>query len=538
MTKKKNTTKDLPEEKELSIEEVFNVLDFAKSYATGQLYPGAITPQLLSSAMKDISFTPKELTEDDLTNALKDPKNSESELRQFMEHLEIVSMPVKKILNYMLSQLAFDLTYTVNGALEETDYKSPAYKKSEKMLQSFLDDFNYLFYFKNAVKQMLRNETYVFCPRDDGEKIVLQELPLDRCYITGRWDYGFLVSFDFQYFLQPGVDIRFFPKFFRDKYNELFSGKESEYIPPINPDKRGGLTSRFAWYVDLPPDVAWVFKFDTSLTAAVPYFSGLLPEFIQQPTMRALQKNINMAVASRMILGQVPMRTDSRTSVKDMIAIDAITLGKFLALVQSAISEAIKITAAPLQNMKSVEFKAENDVYDEFLKTGISSSGANSAIVYSSDLKANAIESQLSFQSDSKIMEALYEQFNLFMEYQINVRTDKSAGGGGHKFSPRFEGNDYYLDRQQRFDYAMGMVERGIVLPQKIAAARGMKPHELIRMMTEAKAQGFVDMLTPVSLASQQEKDTGRPKKKDSELNDSGVGTRGEAANIAKGGKE
>jgi hypothetical protein len=44
--------------------------------------------------------------------------------------------------------------------------------------------------------EMLRNETFFFNPRFDGDKYVLQELPANPTYtkITGRWDYGLFFS--------------------------------------------------------------------------------------------------------------------------------------------------------------------------------------------------------------------------------------------------------------------------------------------------------------------------------------------------------
>ena len=51
---------------------------------------------------------------------------------------------------------------------------------------------------------MLRNDAYFGLLRDTGEKVILQELPSDYCKITGRWENGFLFSFNMQWFLQPG----------------------------------------------------------------------------------------------------------------------------------------------------------------------------------------------------------------------------------------------------------------------------------------------------------------------------------------------
>ena len=52
---------------------------------------------------------------------------------------------------------------------------------------------------------------------------------------------------------------------------------------------------------------------------------------------------------------------------------------------------------------------------------------------------------------------------------------------------------------------AMELLDKGIVLPQKIAAAMRMKPAELRRQMEEASAMDFVSKLTPPSFAQQKE---------------------------------
>ena len=531
-----------PEQDELTPERVFDMLEFSNVYAKSMMYPGAITPQMLSSAMKSISFMPLELTSDDLDKALKDPSNSESQLRDFMQHLEIVSMPAKRLVNYMHSMLAFDLTYTPKGSIEERDLKSTSYKKCQAVLDDFLDDFNYKFYLRNAVKQMIRNETYVFCPRDDGDKFILQELPLDRCMITGRFDYGFIISFDMAYFLQPGVDIRYYPKFFKEKYKDMFQGSEKGYMPAINSSYRGGSSGQSALWVDVPPDVAFAFKLDPSLVTSIPYFSGLFSDLINQPLMRTLQKNVNMSAASKLILGKVPMR-DMKTNIRDAIAIDADTLAKFLALIQSALSESIKLSAAPLEDLKGVSFDSENELYSSYLKTTIDSSGVNSSMVYSGDLKANAIETQLAFQSDSKIMEMLYEQFNLFMEYQIKRRIDeKIKTKEKYYFIPEFEGNDYDIDRKRRLDNAIELAQYGVVLPMKISAAMGMKPSTMRKMLLESKATKFVEELIPMVAGFNSSKESmngesGRPRKDDSDLSEAGAETRADGSNVAKGGK-
>ncbi len=523
--------KIVEKQEELPKEIVWNVLDFARSLTSG-LYPGLITPDLLSQRMKDISFQPLPVSEADLNSALANPKNSEESLRGFVENFEILSMPFKRILAYMASHLSLDLLYTVKNA-QSTDYKSSKFIKDQNIVYDYLDRFDYQFHFRNAIKQMLRNELYVAIVREDGEKIVLQELPLQYCKITSRWDYGLLASFNFYYFLQPGVDLDLYPSFFKRKFSDIFaSSNVQDYNPALPVELRGN--SQYVYWVDLPPEMGWVFKLDTSLITSIPFFSALMPDLLNQGIMRTLQKNLNMASAAKILFGEVPMLKDIKSAnVKDMIAIDPKTLGQFLNLVKTAIGDAVKIASAPLENMSVMDFKGNDELYDKYLRTALSSSGMDTALIYASQLKANLVDSQLSFQSDSKIMEQLlYPQFGNFMNYWINKKTKY------FKYNFWFEGNDYYLSRQQRLERANGLADKGIVLPQLYSSAIGMKPHDFIRMMQESKATKFTDMLTPIMPAGKglvgTEGGVGRPEKSDSELGDAGAQTKEAGGNIAR----
>lgn len=521
----------------ISDEQVWDFLNFSRVLASG-LYPGMLTPDLMNQRMKDTSFSPIALSSEDLKKALDDPKNSEESLRSMVEYMEILSSPFRRIIDYMESMLALDYTYTVTNVDEPSEYKSRGFKKDQKAVFDWLDRFDHQNHFRTISRQLLRNEIFVACLRDEGGQIVIQELPLQYCKITSKWDYGYLISFNFMYFVQAGVDIDLYPEFFKKKFSDLFDKKNNvqKYNPHVPPELRG--KSEYAYWVDLPPQVAFVFKLDPSITTAVPKYASLLPEFIDQNYIRSLQKAMLTSSSSKVLLGQVPMLKDTKTKIADMIAIDSTTLARFLALVKSSLSDSLKVAAAPLEDMKAISFEGDNELYDSWLRAAISSSGINSSLIYSSKLKANAIESQLSFQSDSLSLEqALYPQFNSFFNYFVGKIKDKKK----YKYQFEFEGNAYYLDRKQRFENAMSLANLGIVLPQKIAASQGMKPQSFIRMMEESKASGFTDLLTPMISAFQQSgnqnnESNGRPKKSDSELGDEGVETRSTGSNISRGG--
>lgn len=516
----------------VSKEEVFDVIKFASAmYGYGYNY-NLLTPDLLNQRIKDISFNPLSPTSANITDALNNAKNSEEQLRDYIEFFEILSMPLKRIFSYMTSHLALDLQYTVKNTMKDDEYNSNKYLKDKEILYEYFDKFDYRASFRNIAKQLLRNEICVVTPREDKETIVLQELPLQYCKITAKGRRAPLVSFNFYYFIQPGVDINLYPDFYKRKYVELFGGKDDvqKYNPSLPPELRGN--SEYNFWVDLPPTEGWVFKLDTSLMTAVPYFSAMLPLLINDQTMIALQKNINMASAAKILFGEVPMRKDEKgASVADMVALSPIQLGQFMALAKSAVGDAIKVSAAPLENMQSFSFDGDTDLLSKWIQTSLSMSGMDTSLIYSMQTKANLVDSQLSFESDSKIMEQqLYPQFAAFLDYWANIRTSK------YKYRFRLEGNDYYLNRTQRFDRAMQLSDKGIVLPQMISSAIGLLPQEFERMLQESRATGFADKLTPIISGFQMSgKDSGgRPTESDSELGEAGAQTRETGSNEVK----
>jgi hypothetical protein len=185
-----------------------------------------------------------------------------------------------------------------------------------------------------------------------------------------------------------------------------------------------------------------------------------------------------------------------------------------------------------LTGVQAISFATENELYSSYLKTALATSGVNTNLIFTSDVRPNAIESQLSLNVDENQMFSLYPQFEKFMSYHINKLTKN------FKFKINFEGTTFFNNRQQRFDKYTSLASTGIVLPQKIAASIGMNPFDFQRQLEEAQGTGWVDKLTPIISGFQQGKEeAGRPQKKDGDLSDSGAETRSVASNVGKGGK-
>ena len=510
----------------ISSENTKYVLEFAQSLvgSIGQQY---LSPQMINARIQDVTLNPSQATEADLIKALKSPKDSERLLQSFSQDFEIQSQIYKTLLEYQSNILAFDLTYDCINA-KYTDYSGTKYNKDLDKVKEFLDKFNYRREFKVATQEMIRNDTFFCTPRFEGEQYVLQELPnsVDWTLITGRWAYGLLFSFNMDWFMQQGVDIDFYPPFFKRKHREKKS--QTSYNPPVNPIYRG--RSSYIDWQDVPPDEGWAWKMNVSMATRLPLYSGLFLDLFEQPTMRALQKSVNMAEAAKLVIGEIPLlNKTTQASARDQFSISAKNLGEFLALVKAAIGSAIKTAAVPLTNIKGIDFESDNELYSSYIKTTLASAGVNTNLLFTSDVKQNAIESQLALNVDENQLIALYPDFEKFLNYHVNKITKS------FKFKFHFEGTNFYLNRAQRFEEQMTLVGQGIVLPQKIAASLGMDPFSFQRQLDEARANKFVDNLTPVTPGAQLsgKEGAGAPKKSDDKIKS--TDTKDSGSNIEKG---
>ena len=533
---------ELDKKDELTIKEVWDVLEFANQLTGGQIYPNILNPMLVNQQMKNITLNPLSTSESTVAQAMADPKNSEIQLQGMSQNFEVTSQLYKRLLSYLGDMLSFDFNYACINA-KYSDYSSAKYQKDLDELKKFMYAFDYKKEFGIVVRELLRNEAYFGCTRFDqgdskgGDKYALQELASSPAYtlITGRSPYCLLFSFNMYFFMQPGTDPNMFPPFFANKFSEFIHGGKriTAYDPSLSLNQRG--ESVWVYWQDIPvgkDPYGWCFKFNPEIATRVPYFSALFSELVQQPTFRALQKSINMSVASRLITGEVPMLKDAKAEVKDQFALSPNVLGQFLAVVKAGIGEALNATALPLNNVKGIEFKAENELYSSAMRNIAAISGVNSNLIYTNENRTNVTESLLSVGVDEQLMTKLYAQFNSYIEYYVNKRTSK------FKFKIEFEGTNNFSNRQQRFDKIMTLSDKGIILPNRIASAIGINPFVFQSELDEARASGFVDNLTPIISAFQMSgkdtESTGRPKTSDSKISESGQQTRGDGSNIEK----
>lgn len=499
------------DEKEILMteEETFDVLEFAQQMMnSSSMYGlGVFTPDIVNSALKQINVNTLEPTEGNLNRALGRPNENEDNLVGYSEWYNINNMMYKRTNNYLGNMLAFDLKITSNA--KGADFHSDKYKRDLEEVYKFLDKLNYKREFKKIVNNMLRQETIFTSFRDDAANYAIQQLPSKYCKITGNTGFTMLFDFDMYYFLTPGVSIDNYYPIFKEYYYDVFHESGIDNYYPSNPlNKRNG---EFAmWHQTSPLDNFWCWKFAPEIFTKIPYLAPMMKDSQQANKMRELQMNKNIASARALILGEIGFLDNVKSGAKvDQVRLKPSTLATFMKLIKAGLEDVWQVGGVPLEGNKKFQFEDRNpDMYQKYLNTTSSQSVSMSRAIFAND-KMSQAEALIALQTDGNLMRALYQQFNDFLNFYVNKRTRSFT------FYFEFEGLDYDEDREARLSRSLDLADRGIVLPQMITAACGIKPQEFSRMMEEGQYSGFSEKLTQllsIHTASSGEK-TGRPRK-------------------------
>lgn len=514
---------NIQHDEEISDQELYDVLTFANSLYN---YKIASSPLLINERMKDINLNPLQSEEDALDRAMANPKNSEKELIGYSEFFELTSMLYKRLMNYMSNLLSFDIRDIVCYNAELGDYNKKEYKKDYKIVCDFIDKFDIKQEFTKVMRESMRQDATFWVFRRDAMKYTLQELPQDYCLITGKWDYGILFDFDMTWFLQTGVSLDMYPSVFKEMYKDTFFDAQGNYNP-ANSYRNG----KYGMYVQTNPrNGFWCWKLQPELATRIPFFAPLFQDVALLPLKRKLQKNKDIIACTKIMVGLIPMLNNPKGgNVKDMVALDADTAGKFLGLLKNAIGDVIKTGAVPFSDVKTLDFDFNNskNILDDYAKTTASMSGVNTRLIFDGSEKLNVMETQLSVDMDVMAVEYMYKYFELFLEYYINGLTKK------YKFKIYLGGNNTFLDKDRRMDEFLKYSSVGVVMPDRLAYALQIPPHHLMKSLEKTKATGFSDLLTPMlNIYTNSDKNNGvddgkgAPKKDSSDLKDSGATSR------------
>ena len=488
------------ENQPLTEKQVITMLDFAAQYyarvASDPSSGFAYTPELTNERLNEISLSPRDLTKDQIEKSLKNPtsRSSQDQLVGYSEFLRFAEAVSKRTLLYLGNLPAFDYTITCTNAYDKSDYESAEYKEDWRAVKNFLAHFDAHGQMAYVARRILESDAFFSVFRTDCDNYVFQELPSDYCLITGRnADWCFMFDFNMEWFLKQGLSLEMYPRNFIKIWRRVFGeiNDPKKYNPANGLKKRKGTYALWTQTSPLPQDGAFAcFKFNSDTTARLPFLSSMFSQVVNKPLIKQLQTNQYIISAQKILVGLIPFLKDQKSGqVANAVAIDAPHLAPFLALLKHGLSDAIKISGAPFADLKDISFPTtEKSIYDEYNSNLARQSGATGSLIYGS-ARPTATEIQLSAQIDTMIATSIYPSLARWLSTYVNTTTKK------YKFRFTFEGNKYSSDRKERLETALKLADKGIVLPQKIAAAVGMDIFELEAQLQDGKANNFYDLL-------------------------------------------
>lgn len=525
----------------LSEKDLMEIFTFANAIYNSNPF-GYFTPNMSNSNLKDLNNNPLAPTIERINEALANYKENEEVLQSYSEFMSVYDMIFRRLEEYYSNMLSFQLDISCTNAYSpETDYTSKEYKEDLKRVYKFLDNFNYKSEFQNVTKELLRHEVdYVWFRtsqgtiNNDGEediekmsKFTLQTLPQDRCLITGKWERGMLFDFDMTYFTKSGVDINSFDPIFKRYYSNVFDGKNKQYIPTNKLNNRYG---DFAlWTQTSPNDGAWVFKFDMSNTAIVPFLTPMIRSCLTNSEIEKLQMDKNMISAKALLVGEIQTMDKQKSgNGTDAMTYNLKTLLKLMSLVKKGLADNINAVAMPTASPKMYQYTDDNkEMVINGLKGTVGQGSSASAMMFS-DQKMSETEAKNAIITDYNIVKKIYEQFNNFLDFYVNKKTRK------YKFSFKFSGCTYDFVNENENKRLLELADKGIVLaPRTYSKLVNMKPQEFERLLEEGKYSEWTEKLLSqlISIHTQgkdEETDDkgGRPQMDDTEIGDSGAVSR------------
>lgn len=465
-------------------------------------------PLWMNNLLKMQDTRPEKFSRDNIIEWMKNPAASENQLRELNQYFINTSTYYKRVIDYFAKMLTFD-HILVPYAVDPSDFKLPAFKKSRKKVFDFLDQFHIKDELYKIMRIVMGEDTYFGYIRNEGKKFTIQKMPTKYCKLVNRNEDGYVYAFDMNYFLLPGVNI--------DDYSPDFK----VYLEEM---KNGGLNTG-TYYVILDPDKSFVFKFDETIATIIPPLLGLFLDVLEISEYKDLIKS-RAVLDSYMLLHQkIPMKTD-KDAKSDSFLISLDNAAKFHANTKANTPEGVQVVTTPMdmnpikidrsQNKDSIIGLAESSFY----KTA----GVSETLFAESQ---NQIGIKYSVQTDETFVLHMYQQF----EKWINRQLDKVSGK--YKFRLRFPDITYYNKSDKKDAYKeAATVGIGKTL---YAASLGLSPSDFLDLSTYENSLGLEETLIPLASShTQSGNDSGRPLKKETDLTDSGSKTRSTGENQNK----
>lgn len=542
------------EEKEieqLSQSQVFNTVAYMDAFYGASRGINYYDSQLENKNLIDLNNNPMIPSYEALRNAIANYKSTSKALQDYSEFMYVWDSLYGKVIDHKIGLLAFNRYETCTNMVDpEIEMQSDEYKSDKRRVAKFFEKFKDEQEFRRVAKNVMKTDEYFCWLRDssgsfDEEAITLeneqgynvrrsqgfglQMMPQEYCRIAGEFiserGKGYLWDFDLNYFNESQVNVENFDPSLIQTYNEKKSNGQLKSFINNNSDLNK-TNSSFDGYVRTKVNNgAWCFKYNTDNFNAIPPLTSLLKSAYNNDIIERLQKDKDMISAYAIIAGEMHMRKEDNS--KNALLMDEKAVGSLMKMARKvANNEKIKQIAYPLSEIEMFQFTDSNSSMSKNQLVSTAKQGASaSSLIYASE-KMGEMEFKSALINDfNSISNALYPQFENFLNFYVNKKTKK------YKFRFKIVGSNIPFLRQSELDNHLKLSDKGMqVSPSRWGSLLGYSGDEYEQLMTEAKygnIQELSFLLLNANTTSQDASgEVGNPTLGDNEITDAGATSR------------
>lgn len=304
-------------------------------------------PFVQNNRVKRISSFPVNYTKDQIAKMIQTPNGNEVQLRQISHALEWTAYPYFKIRKtYQAINTYRYFTYPLY--LDGTEDKN-SLMREWRLLDKFNRRIRPDMCAHKIVGQAIQEGKVCYAPRYRVDKAhnkvdfaMLQQIPSDYWKITGfNSESGYTVMFNMMWLLTPGANWRQFGDLLRPYLEDFNSVLEPNGQPiprdvafasdrnvvytadgrplrlnmkkfaELQPTAPGNPmlfspNGKWAYWVTLPTDRAWVFEIDDASTTVATPLTGLFLAFDQIAALEEVQLQVSQNTLTGVVLGEIP----------------------------------------------------------------------------------------------------------------------------------------------------------------------------------------------------------------------------------------
>ena len=506
-------------------------------------------PYLQNQRLKQINTTPSEVSREELVTMLKNPSNQETPLRAAGW-----SLSSSQQLYYKILRLAADVPmykyYKVPQFLEtEKDYKDKKFAEEDAFVDEWLTRFDVVNTLKRTALEtkragkstyLLRNSLY----RDSKGKrhvdfATWQKLPDEYVKLTAIGEHGYVASFDMMVFMNPAYNVKQYPDFIGEIWNDMINNNVVTIDPYVNKysvdldalrrfeykDANGKLQKgifewqeeRYLFWVQLPQEVCYTFASDSSHPWAVPDTSGLFLNLQELSDYGTLAGLVASTPLTAVLTGEAEFIDDCNAG-QDQTKLSPETIAGLQNNFNSLVSDNVSAVFLPFKNIKLQSLPNipnSNDIMTKAVQNFVSLAGEGGVIVATDKPSVAQVKGAQLLEEAQQ--DFVTQQFASIINFIIN-----NLLGCEYSWKVVLWGGIFSFDAD--FKRAKELLQSGatFMLP-RVASAFDMSVRDVAAVNKYVKSLGVYNEFSTLTQSSQEKASSSDEDKEEAKENVEGV---------------